>query len=131
MRVDANRAQGVVTGGCREGARRGLRPERASRGHHPLKHRHVVGHDVTERDGDRGQGQLQRRHQLLSVDSTHIVHRGFLSWQCAAIITNVRRGWQSRLRRARRRARASAMRNVFSRGREPDDAAGQINFSPR
>ena len=88
------------------------------------------GDDVAERDGHWGQRQLQRRHQLLSVDSTHIVHRGFLSWQCAAIITNVRRGGQSGSRRARRRARASAMRNVFSRGREPDDAAGQINFSP-
>ncbi len=79
VRVEANRAQGVVTGGCREGARRGLRPERASRGNHPLKHRHVVGHDVTEREGHRGQRQLQRRHQLLGVDSTHVTHRGFLS----------------------------------------------------
>ena len=120
VRVDANRAQGVVTGGCREGARRGLRPERASRGNHPLKHRHVVGHDVTERDGHRGQRQLQRRHQLLGVDSTHVTHRGFLSWQRTAIITNVRRGGQLGSRRAR------PARQGLSREERGDTAAEML-----
>ena len=75
VRVDANRAQGVVTGCCREGARRGLRPERASCGNHPLKHRHVVRHDVTERRWPPG--------AVTAPATTSVVRRGldaYHSW---------------------------------------------------